>query len=92
MYIQFKRTSSFQTTVSNGQGFLKASKVPYKTDSLLVPNTRQFFHQLNTVFVNTPIKRKLTEVEFENQKSSFIESADMKQVILSLNLKIKVSR
>ncbi len=67
--------------------FLKASKVPYKTDSLLVPNTRQFFHQLNTVFVNTPIKRKLTEVEFENQKSSFIESADMKQVILSLNLK-----
>lgn|SRR5690606_5983667 len=67
--------------------FLKASKVPYKTDSLLVPNTRQFFHLLNTVFVNTPIKRKLTEVEFENQKSSFIESADMKQVILSLNLK-----
>lgn len=67
--------------------FLKASKVPYKTDSLLVPNTRQFFHQLNTVFVNTPIKIKLTEVEFENQKSSFIEGADMKQVILSLNLK-----
>ena len=67
--------------------FLKASKVPYKTDSLLVPNTRQFFHQLNTVFVNAPIRRKITEVEFENQKSSFIESADMKQVILSLNLK-----
>lgn len=40
---------------------LEAWKVPYKTDSLLVPNTRQFFHQLNTVFVNTPIKRKLTE-------------------------------
>jgi len=66
---------------------LKASKVPYKTDSLLVPNTRQFFHQLNTVFVNSPIRRKLTDVEFENQKNSFIESADMKQVILSLNLK-----
>lgn len=37
--------------------------------------------------MNSPIKRKLTEVEFENQKSSFIESADMKQVILCLNLK-----
>lgn len=69
------------------KNFLKGSKVPYKTDSLLVPNTRQFFHQLNTVFVNTPIRRKLTDVEFENQKNSFIESADMKQVILSLNLK-----
>lgn len=67
--------------------FLKSAKVPLRTDSLLVPNTRQFFHQLNNVFVNSPIKRKLTEVEFENQKSSFIESADMKQVILCLNLK-----
>lgn len=67
--------------------FLKSAKVPYKTDSLLVPNTKQFFHQLNSVFVNTPIKRKLTDVEFENQKSSFIESADMKQVILALIIK-----
>jgi hypothetical protein len=69
--------------------FLKAAKIPYKTDSLLVPNTKQFFHQLNSVFVNSPIRRKLTDVEFENQKNSFIESADMKQVILTLNLKNK---
>jgi hypothetical protein len=74
-------------TYLTDKAFLKASKVPYKTDSLLVLNTRQFFHQLNTVFVNSPIRRKITEVEFENQKNSFIESADMKQVILSLNLK-----
>lgn len=63
------------------KAFLKTAKVPYKTGSLLVPNTKQFFHQLNSVFVNTPIRRKLTDVEFENQKNSFIESADMKQVI-----------
>lgn len=69
--------------------FLKKAKVPYKTDSLLVPNTKQFFHQLNGVFVNNAIRRKLTDVEFENQKNSFLESADMKQVILSLNLKAK---
>jgi len=71
------------------KSFLKAAKVPYKTDSLLVPNTNQFFHLLNSVFVNTPIRRKLTDVEFENQKNAFIESADMKQVILALNLKNK---
>src|SRR5690554_2538898 len=87
MYIQFKVLVLSKLPYLTDKFFLKASKVPYKTDSLLVPNTRQFFHQLNTVFVNTPIKRKLTEVEFENQKRSFIESADMKQVILSLNLK-----
>lgn len=71
--------------------FLKAAKVPYKTNSLLVPNTKQFFHQLNNVFVNNIVKKSqgLSDVEFENRKSAFIESADMKQVILSLNLKAK---
>lgn len=69
--------------------FLKAAKVPYKTDSLLVPNTKQFFHHLNNTFVNQIVRksRKLSEVEFESEKTRFIESADMKQVILSLNLK-----
>ncbi len=71
------------------KAFLKASKVPYKTDSLLVPNTKLFFHQLNNLFVNNIVKKSqgLTDVEFENRKGAFIESADMKQVILSLNLK-----
>lgn len=71
--------------------FLKTAKVPYKTDSILVPNTKQFFHQLNNVFVNNIVKKSqgLSDVEFENRKSAFIESADMKQVILSLNLKAK---
>ncbi|MBK9744717.1 MAG: DUF4411 family protein [Saprospiraceae bacterium] len=71
--------------------FLKTARIPYKTDSLLVPNTKQFFHQLNNIFVNNIVKKSqgLTDVEFENRKGAFIESADMKQVILSLNLKAK---
>lgn len=73
----------------NEKAFLKTAKVPFKTDSLLVPNTRQFFHQLSSVFVNAAIRRsrRLTDVEFENQKDSFLESADMKQIILALNIK-----
>lgn len=73
------------------KAFLKSAKVPYKTDSLLVPNAKQFFHQLNSVFVNYIVKRSqgLSDVEFENRKIAFIESADMKQVILALNLKSK---
>jgi hypothetical protein len=39
------------------------------------------------VFVNAPLKRKLTPTEFESQKSDFLQSADMKQVILALHLK-----
>lgn len=67
--------------------FLKKANVPFKTDSIIVPDTKQFLHQLNTVFVNALIRKKLSDVEFESQKTSFIQSADMKQVILTLNLK-----
>lgn len=69
------------------KSFLIASKVPFKTDSLLVPNTKHFFHLLSSVFVNSIIRKKLTDVEFENQKDLFLESADMKQIILALNIK-----
>ena len=67
--------------------FLEVSKVPFKTDSLIVPNTKQFFHQLSSVFVNSIIRKKLTEVEFESQKDLFLGNADMKQIILALTLK-----
>lgn len=73
----------------NDKGFLKFAKVPFKTDSLLVPNTKHFFHQLSSVFVNSIIRRKLTDVEFENQKDIFIECADMKQIILALTIQQK---
>ena len=66
--------------------FLKSFKVPYKTDSLIVPNTKMFFHQLNSEFVNNTMRKKLTDVEFESEKTRFLESADLKQVILALNI------
>ncbi len=75
-------------TYLSDKAFLKTAKTPFNTDSLIAPNTNQFFHQLNNVFVNTVVKKSkgLTDVEFENSKSAFIESADMKQIILCLNL------
>ncbi len=68
--------------------FLKIAKAPVNTESLIAPNTKQFLHQLGNVFVNAVIKksRGITEVEFEKSKSDFLETADMKQVILCLNL------
>jgi hypothetical protein len=68
--------------------FLKNAKVPHKTDSLIIPNTKLFFHQLGHNFLNPSVKKLkgLSEVEFESQKNEFIGSADMKQVILCLHL------
>ncbi len=62
--------------------------LPYKTDSLLAPSPAKFLRQVENQFVNTIVRRqrKLTETEFENQKNSFLNDADMKQMVLCLNL------
>lgn len=68
--------------------FLKAAQMPYKTDDLLAPAPMKFLRQVETQFVNPDVKRmrKLTDAEFESQKNAFLDSADMKQIILCLNL------
>ncbi len=72
----------------NEKTFLKAAKVPYKTESLLAPSPAKFLRQVEYQFVNTVVRkqRKLTDTEFDNQKNSFLNDADMKQIILCLNL------
>lgn len=67
--------------------FLKESKQPYKTTDLLIPNPKIFFHLLDNNFVNSIVKKqkKITDAEFEVQKELFLEDADMKLVIASLN-------
>lgn len=68
--------------------FLKTAKLPYKTGSLLAPSPAKFLRQVENQFVNNIVRnqRKLTETEFENQKNAFLDDADMKQIILCLNL------
>lgn len=68
--------------------FLKSSKVPNKTDYLLAPSPAKFLRQVENQFVNTVVRqqKKLSDTEFENQKNSFLKDADMKQIILCLNL------
>lgn len=72
----------------NDKTFLKSAKVPYKTDTLLAPSPAKFLRQVENQFVNSVVRRqrKLTETEFENQKTAFLNDADMKQIILCLNL------
>jgi hypothetical protein len=72
----------------NDKTFLKEAKVPYKTDSLLAPSPAKFLRQLENQFVNTIVRkqRKLSDTEFENQKNSFLNDSDLKQIILCLNI------
>ena len=72
----------------NDKAFLKTAKVPYKTDSILAPSPAKFLRQVENQFVNTVIRkqRKLTDTEFDNQKNAFLNDADMRQIILCLNL------
>jgi hypothetical protein len=72
----------------NDKELLKSAKVPFKTDSLLAPSPAKFLRQVESQFVNTIVRkqRKLTDTEFENQKNIFLNNADMKQIILCLNL------
>ena len=64
----------------NDKAFLKAAKVPYKTDSLLAPSPAKFLRQVENQFVNNVVRnqRNITDTEFENQKTAFLDDADMK--------------
>lgn len=68
--------------------FLKSAKLPFKTDSLIAPSPAKFLRQIDNQFVNSIVlkQRKLTDVEYENQKNHFLEDADMKLILLCLNL------
>jgi hypothetical protein len=71
--------------------FLKIAKVPFKTESILAPSPAKFLRQVEFQFVNTIVRnqKKISEAEFENQKIAFLNSADMRQIILCLNLQQK---
>lgn len=72
----------------NDKSFLKAAKVPFKTESLLAPSPAKFLRQVENQFVNTIVRkhRNLTDTEFDNQKNTYLNDADMRQIILCLNL------
>lgn len=69
------------------KSFLKKSKSPFKTESLIIPNPKKFFHLLNNDFVNNAVKRqkKINDAEFENEKENYLKDADMRLVITCLN-------
>lgn len=68
--------------------FLKSAKLPYKTTDLLAPSPAKFLRQVENQFTRNEVRKRLeiTEVQYENQKNSFLNGADAKQIVLCLHL------
>ena len=69
------------------KSFLKANKLPINTEYILPPSPAKFYRQVDNQFINGVIKNRLTPVEYENRKTDFLNSADIKLILFCLNLK-----
>jgi len=69
------------------KSFLKASKLPINTEYILPPAPAKFYRQVDNLFINGVIKNRLTPVEYENRKTDFLNSADMRLILFCLNFK-----
>jgi hypothetical protein len=69
--------------------FQNAYKIPYKTESLIAPSPAKFLRQVEHQFVMEVVRSQqgITNSEFEVLKNDFLNGADIKQVILCLNIK-----
>ena len=68
------------------KSFLKKSKTPYKTDSLIAPSPAKFIRMVENQFVVGVQRKKINDVEFEVKKNQHLEDADIKLIVLCLNL------
>lgn len=66
--------------------FKKSAKLPHNTTAVLAPSPAKFLNLMDSHFAVPVQKKKLTAVEFENQKNAHMSDADIKQIILCLNL------
>lgn len=62
---------------------LNDKKIQVSTAEIL-PN-RKFFNQVENQFINGAAKNRLNASEFESMKSRFLESADAKLILYTLN-------
>lgn len=66
--------------------FQKVAHFPYKTNAIIPPAPAKFLRMVENQFAIGTQKNRLTDTEFEVRKTQFLESADMRQIILCLYL------
>lgn len=70
--------------------FNKTHKLPLNTEFILPPAPAKFYRMVDNNFVVDSQKARLkNEAQYDSLKNDFMNSADMKMILTSLNLKIK---
>lgn len=68
------------------KSFNKTHKLPLNTEFILPPAPAKFYRQVDNQFVNGVFKNRLTEIQYDSVKNDFMNSADMKLILTSINL------
>lgn len=76
-------TLSFLTDKS----FNKLHKLPLNTEFILPPAPVKFYRMVDNNFVIAVQKSRLNETQYDSLKNDFMNSADMKLILTSLNFK-----
>lgn len=69
------------------KSFSKKHKLPLNTEFILPTSPAKFYRMVDNNFVVTVLKNKLTDIQYDSRKNDFMNSADMKLILTSLNIK-----
>jgi hypothetical protein len=58
---------------------------PHKTVDMIAPSPDKFMRQVENQFIRQGMRNLLTDIQFESQKTLFMNSADMGLILYSLN-------
>lgn len=65
--------------------FQKKHNCPTNTEDILPPAPAKFYNQVDNSFINGAVKNKLSDIQYESMKTSFLNSADARMIIFCLN-------
>lgn len=69
------------------KAFNKTHKLPLNTEFILPPAPAKFYRMVDNNFVVVVQRARLSETQYDSMKNDFMNSADMKMILTSLNLK-----
>jgi hypothetical protein len=69
------------------KAFNKTHKLPLNTEFILPPAPAKFYRMVDNNFVVAIQRKRLNDTQYDSLKTDFMNSADMKMILTSLNLK-----
>ena len=71
------------------KAFNKTYKLPLNTEFILPPAPAKFYRMVDNNFVVAIQRKRLNDTQYDSLKTDFMNSADMKMILTSLDLKSK---